>query len=356
MTSRPAPLRKESADVEFPAATWTSFDRYSRYGAIVRAIRANLGSEPIRVLDVGDDSGWLGLFDLDGTSISVDVNINPERLEEATYVVGDGARLPVRDRSFDVVVSSDALEHVAPESRREFLGELARVSDLVVVAAPFDTFGVAGTEEFVRRYVAASLGASQPQLEEHAQLGLPSLDDAAEALRDAGLDVVTFGNGNLQDWLLGMVVKHQLGGRPELGELNIGFDALYNMLLAGRNEVPPYYRHIVVGRRGVAAVNAGRPTSPANLTETAAVYAAVMSATLSELSRRELAQRADTLEMQHQVTAEHLMARFSGVEAALAGLQSSVLTMQNQLQSGRDLLRHPFRALGRRRDRDGSDE
>lgn len=367
MTSRPDPLRKEIVDVEFPAATWTSFDRYSRYGAIVRAVRANLGSSAIRVLDVGDDSGWFGLFDVAGVSISVDVNINPERLDDRVYMVGDGARLPVRDRSFDAVVSSDALEHVDPKNRDAFLVELARVSDLVVVAAPFDTSGVAGTEEFVRRYVEASTSAPQPQLEEHAQYGLPSLEQAVGALRQAGLDVVTFGNGNLQDWLLGMVVKHQLGSRPELGQLNIGFDALYNMLLARRNDVPPYYRQVLVARRGAAAVVAGPSAlSDDEHTETSAIYAAVVSATLAELSRRDITQRTDTLEVQHQVSAEHLMARFTGVEAQLASLHASIAQtraeQQNQLQTVYEALRddmrtyyetfrHPVRALTKRRDR-----
>lgn len=367
MTSRPDPLRKEIVDVEFPAATWTSFDRYSRYGAIVRAIRANLGPGPIRVLDVGDDSGWFGLFDVEGTCISIDVNVNPERLDEHLYVVGDGARLPVRDRSFDAVVSSDALEHIAPKDRGAFLGELARVSDLVVVAAPFDTSGVAGTEEFVRRYVATSTAEPQPQLEEHAGFGLPSLDESSEVLRAAGLDVAMFGNGNLQDWLLGMVIKHQLGSRPELGELNIGFDALYNMLLARRNEVPPYYRHVLVGRRGAAAASAGQPVPPDDDdAATSAVYAAVVSATLAELSRREITQRTDTLEVQHQVSAEHLMARFTGVEERLVTLQASIeqtrAELQNQLgeiyhrlqsdmQAYYDRFRHPVRTLVQRRER-----
>ena len=49
-------IRKEHRHVEFPGATWTAFDRYSRYGAIVRALRATLGAGPLRVLDVGDGS------------------------------------------------------------------------------------------------------------------------------------------------------------------------------------------------------------------------------------------------------------------------------------------------------------
>ena len=59
------PFRHERAGVAFPQMAWTSFDRYGRYGAIVRAVRANLGDGPLRVLDVGDTAGHLQAFDPD---------------------------------------------------------------------------------------------------------------------------------------------------------------------------------------------------------------------------------------------------------------------------------------------------
>ena len=55
------PVRREHTHVEFPDAAWTSFDRYARYGAIARAVRANLGPGRHQVLDVGDASGYLEL-------------------------------------------------------------------------------------------------------------------------------------------------------------------------------------------------------------------------------------------------------------------------------------------------------
>jgi hypothetical protein len=343
MTSRPAPVRKETANVEFPAATWTSFDRYSRYGAIARAIRANLGPGTHHVLDVGDDSGWLRLFDEQLTAVSLDINVNPERLDGTISLVGDGAHLPVHDRSVDAVISSDALEHVSPDDRGAFLCELTRVSNLVVVAAPFDTPGVAGAEEFARRYAAAAMEAPQPQLEEHAGYGLPSLDETVAALTRAGLDVVATGNGNLQDWLLGMVLKHQLGSRPALGDLDLGFDVLYNMLLAGRNDLPPYYRHVLVGRRGQPVERGAVSTPGTDEVETSAVYAALLAASLAEVSRQDIEQRADVLEAQQQLFAEHLMERFSGVEAALMQLFERMDELRSLATSTDDLVRHPLK-------------
>ena len=358
----PSPPRKETSTIEFPSAAWTSFDRYARYGAIVRALRANLGPGRWRVLDVGDNSGWLLTFDRELVPISVDVVVNDERLEETIAVLGRGERLPIRDGAVDAVVSSDALEHVPPEHRGAFLCELARVSDLVIVAAPFDTPGVAGAEEFVQRYVMAATGAPQDQLLEHADHGLPSIDDTVENLRAAGLDVQFRGNGNLQDWLLGMVVKHQLADHESLDHLNDGFDVLYNMLLAARNDVEPYYRYVVVGRRGAAPAMAaavrrvgGRYRRP--------VRRPLVAANVAEVTKRELQLRAADLAADHRVAAEHLMARFSGVEAALADLQHSLAETQHSLGETRsmlssihDLVRHPVRTVGRRVRRAGGDD
>ena len=246
MNQRPAPPRKERAAVEFPEATWTSFDRYARYGAIVQAARANLAPGPRSAVDVGDNSGWLLVFDAELRAISIDVASNPHALDGTIGVMADGARLPMRDRCVDVALSSDVLEHVVPEHRARFVRELARVSDVVVIAAPFDTPGVAGAEEFVRRYVAAVTGGGQDQLDEHACHGLPSLETVVADLQGAGFEVAVRGNGNLQDWLLGMMLKHQLTASPMLDELNDGIDVLYNMLLAARNDV----RAVLPPRRG----------------------------------------------------------------------------------------------------------
>ena len=121
--------------------------------------------------------------------------------------------------------------------------------DVVVVAAPFDTAGVAGCEELARRYALFSAEAPQPQLEEHRDNGLPSLSATVSALEVGGASVVTAGNGNLWDWLLMMVLRFQLEARPDLRALSEGYDVWYNEALASRADVGPFYRHVVVARR-----------------------------------------------------------------------------------------------------------
>ncbi len=237
----------EPGAVAYPQATWTSFDRYDRYGEIARLVRSSLGPGPHRVLDVGDTAGYLALLEPDLWVLGIDLALEGERLDGARPLLGDGSRLPFADDAFDAVVSSDVLEHVLPDRRDAFLAELRRVSrELVVVAAPFDTMGVAGAEDLVRRYAALALGAPQPQLEEHLERGLPKLGDSLAGLLAAGGDGVVIGNGNLWDWLVAMLLRFQLEARPALDPLSQGFDIFHNTALASMPDAPPFYRHLLV--------------------------------------------------------------------------------------------------------------
>ena len=243
--SRTPPV--EPGTVAYPHATWTSFDRYDRYVEIARIVRTSLGPGDHRVLDVGDTAGYLHLLEPDLWVIGLDIELTPERLEGNRPLLGDGSRLPFADDTFDAIVSSDVLEHVLPERRDAFLAELRRVSrELVVVAAPFDTPGVAGAEDLVRRYAALALGEPQPQLEEHRERGPPTLQVSFDGLLAAGGEGAVIGNGNLWDWLVSMLLRFQIEARPALDPLSQGFDVFHNTALASMPAAPPYYRHLLV--------------------------------------------------------------------------------------------------------------
>lgn len=233
--------------IAYPQATWTSFDRYDRYVEIARLVRSSLGPGAHRVLDVGDTAGYLTLLEPELWVVGLDIALEAERLDGNRPLLGDGSRLPFADDTFDAVVSSDVLEHVLPDRRGAFLAELRRVSrELVVVAAPFDSPGVAGAEDLVRRYAALALGAPQPQLEEHRERGLPNLDGSLAGLLAAGGEGAVIGNGNLWDWLVSMLLRFQLEARPALGPLSQGYDIFHNTALASMPSAPPFYRHLVV--------------------------------------------------------------------------------------------------------------
>jgi hypothetical protein len=131
---------------------------------------------------------------------------------------------------------------------------------------------------------------------------------------------------------------------------------LYNMLLSARNDVAPYYRHVVVACRDRAPV-LPEPVTPADAAVTADTVQLALVGACLDLSLRHIAwQETKALYLHQQEIAEHLMARFSGIEAALAGLQESAGATDERLRSIDSLLRHPVRAVGRKvRRRDGGE-
>ncbi len=350
-------IRDERAGIEFADATWTSFDRYSRYGAIARTLRATLGPGTHRVLDIGDSAGYLRTFDADLVVTAVDLSLTGAPLSGTSRVQGDGTALPFPDGAFDAVVSSDVLEHVPAPSRAAFLTELHRVTrDLCIVAAPFDTVGVAGIEELIRRYALLATSQPQAQLDEHRDNVLPDLEATASTMRECFGEVTVVGNGNLQDWLVMMLLKHQLMARPALQPLLDGADVLYNMTLASRDASAPFYRHLVAARRS-GAVDLGAPPVDRDAgLDPAVVLGALVSANLSEVVRQDAVPRLDDLVAKARIQEEQLAqaaqalaalssrhdavaARLEAMDAVLADVHGLLTRLVRPLQ----VLRHPLR-------------
>ncbi len=345
-------FRTELAGIVHPDMAWTSFDRYARYAAIVRAVRASLGPGHHRVLDVGDTAGHLGTFDPELDVVGIDVQLEAQRLPGTPAALADGTRLPFPDAAFDAVVSSDVLEHVAPLRRPAFLSELRRVSrDLVVVAAPFDTPGVAGVEELVRRYALIALGAEQPQLEEHRRFGLPDLEAAIANLLQGGAEVMTVGAGNLSDWLTMMLLRFQLEARPALRPLSEGYDTLYNYAFADRNDQAPFYRHLVIARTG-GAPDAGEPP-PVGAGEQSLAVPVILSALLAADGPE--AVRQDTVPRLDQILREvaSLRSEIGHLHAKVDALTELNVSLADQLTSALAKLKRvvrPFRRTPNDRD------
>ena len=97
-----------------------------------------LPENPRSVLDVG--TGHSGVFDFWNwesrdleLKARLDVHsIRPDIPDSWLKVIADGADMPFEDNIFDVVQSTETLEHVPPEKWDKFLDELCRVSkDLI---------------------------------------------------------------------------------------------------------------------------------------------------------------------------------------------------------------------------------
>jgi SAM-dependent methyltransferase len=136
----------------------------------------------LRVLDVGCGDGQLDallgqLRGLEGTDVSPEMVELARRANPAVpYRVGDEARLPYEDASFDFVFTVCVVHHVPPPARPAFFNELARVArsgglTAVVEHNPFNPL--------------TRLAVARCEFDEDAKLVRPR--EAASRLLDAGL-------------------------------------------------------------------------------------------------------------------------------------------------------------------------
>jgi hypothetical protein len=154
-----------------------SFDYVSRYQLIAEIITryyAFTSTKPSQILDVG------GLGSFMGQIIALPITILDSEIQgtNKTEQLGDGAHMDtIKDGAYDVVITSDTLEHIPPKERRNFIQEIIRVSnDLVIVCAPFDDERVVRQEAEVNELYKDLTGKDHRWLAEHKEYGLPPED------------------------------------------------------------------------------------------------------------------------------------------------------------------------------------
>lgn len=157
-----------------------------RLAPVVELVREAGGHE---VLDAGSGSAgvapWLGAA---WEVTAVDTSFDDYGAQDAGHVAarravfGDVRDLPFEDRSFDVTVAVDLLEHVPPADRPVALHEIARVTRRrVVIACPSGPAALAAD-----RRLADSLTVAPGWLAEHLENGFPEVGDVVAALAPHG--------------------------------------------------------------------------------------------------------------------------------------------------------------------------
>ena len=96
-------------------------------------------------------------------------------------MLGDVRAMPFDDRTFDVVVAVDLLEHVPPVDRQRAVSEICRVSRrLAVIACPVGGAAFAADQRLAER-IAARGGSLPGWLVEHLDHGFPEIRTITDA-------------------------------------------------------------------------------------------------------------------------------------------------------------------------------
>ena len=178
----------------------------ARFSAIAPLVEE---AGPGELLDVGSGSegvaGWIGpqwrVTAVDESFDYIGAMSGPAGAPRRA-VVADARALPFPDRSFDVVLALDVLEHIPPGDRPRTLAELVRTARRrVIVAGPAGAEAHAADMRLAGRLRAR--GMTPPGwLLEHEANGLPEREELVEALGGARR-VRVLGDSNLRwhEWL-----------------------------------------------------------------------------------------------------------------------------------------------------------
>lgn len=220
------------------------FDQYQRYALVTEIVNeVRRGKERLSILDVGGRTALLRSF-LPGDAITL-VDLEPS--VERPLVLGDGSRLPFAERSFDLVLAFDTLEHVPVPRRTAFVAECARVARRhVVLAGPYQSPEVEEAERLLQQFLKDKLGVEHRYLEEHRHNGLPDRAAVERQFEGLGARVQSFGHGNLDRWLALICLSMYMDYRPELRGIAARFQRFYNARMYASDHVAPVYRHAIV--------------------------------------------------------------------------------------------------------------
>lgn len=240
-----------------------NFDVYQRLKGIASLVDELRLPENALILDVGGYPGTLADILARWKVITLDKPICPRN----NYIAGDGLLLPFADRAFELVVSSDTLEHIPAPHRQKFLTEILRVSShWLVLASPFASSQVNLAEQLLNDLSRVVKHSDNPWLREHQELGLPSLDEVLRELHNAGCSTLSVPNGELVGWFLTMGVQILLECIPAGNTISHQLSQMIN--LQWKELIFPStlsYRQIILAdKRGkpinlTASVNAERP-------------------------------------------------------------------------------------------------
>jgi len=232
-----------------------ALDQLVRYVPVLELVRETDGST---LLDVGSGSAglapWLGpewsITAVDESFSDYGGAIAP-LADDARRLEGDARELPFEDRTFDVTVAIDMVEHVPPDDRARVLSELGRVTARrLIVAGPTGEPALDADRRLAHQ--VSKRGVRPPVwLEDHLAHGFPEREEIAAALRPHGaVRVLDNDNVRSHERLMRLETRRVGNLLTRLAATLVGraprpLAAGLLRLTRGRDR-PPVYRTIVV--------------------------------------------------------------------------------------------------------------
>lgn len=166
------------------------WDRYRQLDACAEAVKdiAGPGAKPT-VLDVGSGDGALCLF-------LPDYEVDVLRCDTA-----GGGIIEAGDRSYDVVVSADVVDHFEPRQRGIFIACLAKICRLACIV----NFCLPASST-AQKVVAAM--TQDPLINEHVRLGLPYSSTISKSFEDMGFQCSARQHTSRALWATFLALQH----------------------------------------------------------------------------------------------------------------------------------------------------
>ncbi|MBI5357126.1 class I SAM-dependent methyltransferase [Candidatus Collierbacteria bacterium] len=204
------------------------------------------GKKELTILEVG--SGGLGITPYLKLPVTgVDVEFKPPFHPNLIRVVGKAEKLDFADKSFDMVISSDMLEHLSPGVREKSIFEMIRVSKSgVVIGAPCGSEASRHDQELRHEYLKTHK-TEFTFLKEQVEYGLPDktdiiafIDKASKRL-DRKIKLTVSGNENMltRKFLMRGWISSNFWVNVFFRKILLPFIPLLMLL-----ERPPFYRQI----------------------------------------------------------------------------------------------------------------
>lgn len=221
-----------------------NFDTFQRFNAIRLLITLLPDYPNLSVLDVGGFPGTLA--DL-MPEIENFITVDTHECDRKNYRKASGANLPFEDKSFDVVISSDTLEHVPAKDREAFLNELSRVCRKnIILGCPFKTKENEFAEKSIMNLYDRVFAKPNTWLKEHEDETLPDIDNLISYLNKNHLYYKVFPNGNVVTWYIMEALQVLLNGIPAAFDLFKLCNDSYNHLWSQQDNREPTYRKIFI--------------------------------------------------------------------------------------------------------------